>query len=76
MFLPVLPVHTNTMERGRFIMILAIQVGMVTRRAVPPGSFKLGSAVNLTSCVMPAIILIFSGKWLIAMMRKRVISRP
>lgn len=71
MSLPTLPVHTNTMGRGIFMMIDAIKVGFVTRRVVPPGSLKLAGTVYVR---MPIIILIASGKWLIAMIRKRVIS--
>jgi len=76
MSLPTLPVHTNSMKRGRYIMILAIQVGLVTRRAVPPGSVKRAGTVYLSSTAgrMSTIILIISGKWLIALMRKRVFS--
>lgn len=71
MSLPTLPIHTNTKGRGICVMILAIQVGVVTREAVPPGSVKIAGTVYARMLI---IILIISGEWLIAVMRKRVIS--
>jgi len=40
------PVHTNTIGRGIFVMILAIQVRVVTV-SVPPGSMKQLGTVSV-----------------------------
>ena len=69
--LPVIPVDTKGIFGSRVapVMIGAIQVGAVTF-VVPPSSMILSGTVPI--CFI--IILIFSGKWLTAMISERVAS--
>ena len=69
MSLPGIPVQTIAAGGGTFVTIDAIQIGMVTR-IVPPGSVKQTGTI----VAMVVIILILSGKWMIAMIGERVQS--